>query len=390
MPGRILRWVWRLWVYICIGLLVFALLEGLARVASAVHRRSATAQEHRELEELLRAGATDDTAWVSGYVREAADLQSEWRSYVYWRMAARHGRYINVDRAGIRHTWNPTPSPSPDQLKIFMFGGSAMWGIGARDEFTIPSLVSKKLAHPPATPAWITNFGQLGWVNTQEVIALMLELQRGNIPDIAVFYDSSNDIFSAFQSGIAGIPQNELNRTAEFNVARDADLRPILLRRLAVFRWIERAVRAIGGEPLDGRLRRRAASGELLAASVVDVYVRNFEVVDALASRFGFKARFFWQPTLPTKSNRSPEEQREMSRPRNTQTAELVGQVHKALRERIGTGRYPHIHELSGVFGNDGRMYFLDAVHLLEAGNERVADAMVQRLRDVTKRASRP
>jgi hypothetical protein len=37
-------------------------------------------------------------------------------------------QYINIDERGIRSHWAPTKRRPDDPLKVFMFGGSTMWG----------------------------------------------------------------------------------------------------------------------------------------------------------------------------------------------------------------------------------------------------------------------
>ena len=54
------------------------------------------------------------------------------------------------------------------------------------------------------------------------MIKLQLELRAGNIPDIVIFYDGVNDVYSSFQTYImgqdeAGLPQNNQNRKDDFN-----------------------------------------------------------------------------------------------------------------------------------------------------------------------------
>ena len=60
--------------------------------------------------------------------------------------------------------------------------------------------------------------GESGYVNTQSLLALELELRGGNVPDEVIFYDGVNDVFSTFQNNEAGLPQNEQNRATEFNL----------------------------------------------------------------------------------------------------------------------------------------------------------------------------
>src|SRR5262249_54558306 len=144
-----------------------------------------------------------------------------WVPYVYWRHASHRGEHINIDDAGIRRTWAAPESGDPKQArpKVFLFGGSTMWGVPVRDDFTIPSAVAKKLAGKGA-PADVTNFGETAYVSTQEVMTLVLELRKGHVPDVVVFYDGVNDTASAFQLRAAGLPLFEDNRRQEFNLSK--------------------------------------------------------------------------------------------------------------------------------------------------------------------------
>ena len=51
--------------------------------------------------------------------------------YVYWRQAEFKGKYYNINDQGIRQTWNPSGTDGvshPNDVQVFMFGGSTMWG----------------------------------------------------------------------------------------------------------------------------------------------------------------------------------------------------------------------------------------------------------------------
>ena len=65
-----------------------------------------------------------------------------------------------------------------------------MWGEGARDDYTIPSWL-QRFIYQTTYRARITNFGQEAYVSTQEVLVLFEQFQKGNIPDIVIFYDGS-------------------------------------------------------------------------------------------------------------------------------------------------------------------------------------------------------
>ena len=126
-----------------------------------------------------KADAYPDTSWVVPYYQElekSGDLR--WKSYVYWRRKPYHGEFININSDGIRKTINTATSEFANSaVKVFMFGGSTMWGVGSRDSFTIPSVFARE-----AKNKWINcevvNFGEFGYVSTQEVTQLMLQLQK--------------------------------------------------------------------------------------------------------------------------------------------------------------------------------------------------------------------
>ncbi len=363
-----------------------ALLEGGARVAFALRDHGRPAIDFVPEDRLAAANPGRD--WVEEYLRELRDaLQEEWHSYVYWRSKPYHGRYINIDEEGIRRTWNSSMSPSRNQLRIFMFGGSTMWGYGARDDFTIPSLVSKKLNSQSARAAWVVNLGETGYVSTQEVITLMLELRRGNVPDIAVFYDGVNDAWAAFQSGVAGIPQNEINRVVEFNLRDQLNWRGGFVEKLALYR-LSRIARPFG-DPLS----RVSASGHFvspsLANAVVDAYLGNVRLVNALAREFGFRAVFFWQPTIYSKNYLSDSEEgwRVPSSERIVRRVPIFADEHRifneAFRQKMKAGKFDNVYDLSRLFADDARTIFIDRFHVSEPGNDRIADAVVQALRGV-------
>ena len=73
-----------------------------------------------------------------------------------------------------------------------MLGGSSLWGFGARDDQSIPSLV----VHAMYERGWrveLKNLAEIGYVSTQEFVALYRELQAGYRPDVVIFYDGVND-----------------------------------------------------------------------------------------------------------------------------------------------------------------------------------------------------
>ena len=178
-----------------------------------------------------------------------------------------------------------------------------MWGTGARDDYTIPSALSKMLAQVFPSRVRVTNFGQGGYVNTQEMILLFRELQRGSRPDILIFYDGYNDTFAAFQNRAAGMPQNENKRIQEFNIlnrSRTRDFFWEVLKRSNLYNLMEGVhTKLFGTKPLP------PLSPEMQSQLVVGVlknYSMNKTIVKAVAEKMGFLPVFYWQPSPYTRT----------------------------------------------------------------------------------------
>jgi lysophospholipase L1-like esterase len=385
MRDRITRGFRSAWINVGVALLILAMLEGTFQLVFWTRDRGRPAAGFLPEDRMVRV--YPGQSWVHPYMSELGGaLHEQWRSYVYWRSRPYRGSFINIDGHGIRQTWNGSPASSPNRLKIFMFGGSTMWGWGSRDEFTIASLTSKRLAKQLTSTPWVVNYGEPGYVSTQEVITLMLELRQGNIPDIAIFYDGVNDAWSAFQNGVAGIPQNEFNRVTEFNARDRLNVRGGFLEKLGLYRFTRSVAGGLGRSESTGSAQRRSRDSALVG-DTVDVYFANVKLVNALAREFGFRTVFFWQPTMYSKKVLSPEEDRwrREGEGRSGRTTRAFADDYRAFdaafKRRLQSGQVANVYDLSGIFERDPRTIFIDRFHVSEVGNETVAGAIADVVR---------
>jgi lysophospholipase L1-like esterase len=370
------------WLIIGITVLLLCLLEGIFALAFLLTDRLSgsgrSAADHPVV-----ADTYADPSWVHKYYKEFHRSRAvQWKSYVYWRRRPYRGDHINVDTDGIRRTtvMEARPQGANPAVKIFMFGGSALWGTGARDAFTIPSLLAKAL-HNQDVDAEIINFGEGGYVSTQEVITLLLRLQQGHLPDLVIFYDGVNDTYSAYQQHVAGLPQNEFNRVQEFNLSKSHQFkqrRAMVLQdvanRLATVRllrgWSE-AESVTTPLPLD----HRVSDPGTLARKVLDTYRSNIELVKALSAHYRFKYLFYWQPTIFQKGHLTAYESRKREKmqaiePFFNQTYDIVRQSQLAEKSTYS------FHDLSLVFSDLQAPVYIDWCHLGESGNEIIAKRM--------------
>ncbi len=379
------------WVILGITLILIVVCEAGLRLALTTRDRLLDRQpltEDKYENRAARADAYRGTEWAQ-YVEELG-RQIVWSPYVYWRSVPHRARYTNVNQNGLRVTWNPPVrdgADDPPPVRVFTFGGSTMWGWGTRDDHTIASYLSK-LLYEKGYRTEVTNYGQIGYVSTQEVIALLRHIQRGDVPDIVLFYDGINDVFSAHQNGAAGISRNEVARRAEFNLSsRPKQLawrwgREVLAGNLWGFHRL-----ATG---LQHRMRPRApphtgSQAPLLSDEVVRQTVRTYEanltLVESLGRSYGFDPLFYWQPVIFSKRHRSPYEQYWAERFLFIEQMHDIEQMYDAIYRRIQRSQAlnsrPHFHNLSALFDDVEEPYYRDYCHVSEAGNRLIAAAMV-------------
>jgi lysophospholipase L1-like esterase len=315
---RVAREIRDVWIIAGITLFMFVVLESALSLAFIIKDRLNDSEQSLPDRRVI-ADAYGNASWVNDYFKEfRSTSEARWTPYVYWRRPPFNGQYIHVDAGGIRRTVHlgSRHAQGSGTVRIAMFGGSTLWGTGARDAFTIPSLLAAELQkHGVATE--ITNYGESGYVSTQEVILLMTVLQKGDIPQLVIFYDGVNDTYSAYQERAAGFPQNESNRAQEFNLSKSNRLGSRLrmdLRdgaaMLSTTRFLNGVLKRTGiqwGERTTvnpGNFGRNAiADDDSLAHAVIDVYQANIGLVTALSRHYDFDFLFYWQPTIFQKAH---------------------------------------------------------------------------------------
>jgi lysophospholipase L1-like esterase len=391
-----------------VSLALFATLEVSLAVAFAVRGRWHVPAPNFRGE----ADTYADRNWARAYYRDLDRFEQartiRWSPYVYWRRVPYQSNDINITADGLRRTVNVAPPTAGRETRhVFMFGGSTMWGLGAGDDSTLPSLVAQELHRlDPDVPLDFTNFGQYAYVSTQGLLELTRQLQEGHIPDLVVFLDGVNDTFAAFQLGVPGLPFDEHRREMELNLS----VRPEVLRSAAQYvasglsttRLVNGLGEALGLR--DGLVRsiplqyeQQLSDRATLARAVVDTYFNNIRLVQALADSYGFATLFYWQPVIYLKPHLSAYERESIDRDFNypgmkdfyLQTYDSVGR-HIELMERPPRG----FHDISRIFSEIREPMFVDFNHMGDRGNRviarRIADDLVVGLktRSIIRRQS--
>jgi len=370
------------WLILGIGLLFFSVVEILLSLFVVDHF---TPPDPRNPDVRAKADAYKDVSWGDDYFKEFNEsFDARWEPYVYWRRKPYKGKYIAIDSSCLRFTPNPEFA-AEHVLRIFMFGGSTMWGTGARDSFTIPAILARELLGR-GVKAEVINFGESGFVTTQEVIALLREVQKGNIPDAVVFYDGINDTYSAYQQGTPGLAQNESHRVQEFNMLkRLPELRGLVFIDFVNNLAIVRLARIVLGIT---ELETKPDFDAVVAEQAVELYFKNMELVKALGASYRFKCQFYWQPTIFGKYKRSKYEQAEYDSQKHLEKPYV--ETYRMIREKATLlTDDKSFRNLSDIFLLEGKPVYIDWMHLSERGNAVIAAAMAENMLSLFQSPSR-
>ncbi len=322
-------------------------------------------------------------AWTGRFVADQDAIGSarvRYEPFTVWRRPPYASETVNVgpDRQRVV----PGSDCTPGARKIWFFGGSSMWGTSSPDWATIPALFRAEMHERTTAPLCVRNFGESAWSSTQEVIALVKALQRGELPDVAVFYDGANDLNFAFENGDPyghaqfAIVRRQFDRSRRSRGGgRGVERSPSELLRWFAPNLAARVDQAWPVAP-EQAAGHRLDPGEL-AAEAVRVLRLNREVVRALASRFGFEVHFFWQPYLVAgRKPLAPGEEQMMASARRYRPGFLsMVEFANAL---VASGQAPDETDLSRVFEGTTEQVYTDPVHVTPRGNELVVRAMVR------------
>lgn len=241
-----------------------------------------------------------------------------------------------------------------------------MWGWTARDSGTIPAFLVRTLHERGVDDVAVENFAQISFNLTQGVITLLLEVRRGNIPDVAVFLDGANEIATAWAQGRAGASPNEHLAAEAYMLGRRTFSQELI--GLGRHSRLVRRLRMALGEPAFASAPGATAE---LCNDIASYYANLVHSASAIGRHFGFEVVFFWQPVLATTGKPLTPFEQSLDVPAGY--AELV-RACAAQADSLLASSAVHYEPLHAVFDSETASMYTDAVgHLTEQGNKIVA-----------------
>lgn len=301
---------------------------------------------------------------------EAADNLT-YHQYVLWRRLPYDGKFVSIDQEGIRRTLHTHCDDRT--FTVWMFGDSAMWGAGAPDEATIPSLMASDY-EKAGKLACIVNYAEKGWSNTQEMVALIEQLKHtARKPDIVLFYDGGSDAFGAYQSGRADVHQNYIsfkNFLDEWAAAQKSGF--TYLKRTNTYNLLARIADKVPYHNENDPVPAAARDVETLSAAVVDNYLKNMDIVNALARQYNFRAIFAWYPNMAVGHKRLTQFEQQVLN-LEYETFPDVGTMYAATYQKAREVKSPDFYYLADLLDDQKDSLYVGISHLKPEGNEIVA-----------------
>jgi len=301
--------------------------------------------------------------------------------------------HIHIDTNGTRLTTNSSSSKSAK--KIFMLGGSTLWGFNVSDQETIPSYVAREL-NSVSSDFTVMNYSNPGYNSSQEVNYLIKKLKKGNIPNTVIFYDGCNDLqvktmYTVPQSvyheqeiidNIGNIwnfdrPNLDVNRSI-FGIEFISNLHQFAFKYIKLYRYPNKIFNKI--------LKRTAQpeqqiythqfnpmDAEYISNLVAEEFLTNVALLDKLAQVYKFNYILVWQPLIYNKENKTTEETSVFNK-----YDKNFGQVYDLALKKIESKQSKYFYNLTTIFNSYTNSFFIDPCHVTGEGNEIIAKKIVE------------
>ena len=313
--------------------------------------------------------------------------------YYHYKSSKVETHYANIENNGLRKT---IKNPKKDAKKIYMFGGSTLWGLGVPDKYTIPSIISEKIG-----PNFdLINFGEGSFVSGQEFNLLIEQLNNGNIPDAVIFYDGVNDAYAgSYSPGIPGSLTQHLEMEKVYKAYQERSSQDDRIK--LAFKYTMSYIREVLGTTsywkiasylkhknanvsVNKSVRLKTDVNELnhKAKRVIDIYENRIKQIKAISDAYGFKVYFFWQPDLMSGIRKPIGFEQEIVKSLGPSFKESVSKVYDYARIRFANQENNNIYFIADLFKDVDFPLYMDDCHVDARGNMIISAKIVNLLHE--------
>jgi len=224
----------------------------------------------------------------------------QYESFTQFKESPYSSRYVNVSPFGFRITKNQGPWPPRKDLHrtIFLFGGSTTFCYGLPDVQTVASHLQDMFV-ADGVDARVYNFGRGHYFSSQERALFVKLLAADTIPDVAIFIDGVNEFFYPGDEPVFSRMLQECGKRRAHEDAGPLEAWRRALMQLPVGKVLQPKAPPIHhrGPDLSSEDGTEPPTDPQMIEHIVDRYATNKRIIDGVASVFGVKTVFVWQPT---------------------------------------------------------------------------------------------
>ena len=297
-----------------------------------------------------------------------------YKSFIEFRRAIQNHKYTNIDPPyHVRRSVNQSLDDS-----VWFFGGSTIWGTGASNKGTIPSLYAKK------TNLKVYNFGESGWTSRHSLNMFMNVLVDNHRPKKVVFYDGVNDIVAGCRRENNIIPAS----------AQEHEIRTILksgnIQKLFVsfYKWLKSPFNYFASKKLinsknDFILNGYDCAEKNKSVQIIKNLMQNWYSAYLISESVDADFLAVLQPTRWTST--SP--QKYIKDPNSPRVKKSLNYIYPLIQKKINETcieSYPKDFCTKIVDGtswtNSKKPLYFDFCHISEQGNELVTLGIIKSL----------
>jgi len=310
----------------------------------------------------------------------------EYKPYIGWNRKEFNGQYVNINTDGMRDTWHPKKNEKEDLPKIFVFGGSTVWGTGVDDNRTIPSELSKIFIENN-DPHIVYNFGESGYSITNNIMELIVNLKNGNIPDKAIFYNGSNLVHQTYNEGDPKINPFMKTFAARMNYGNyhkssldhfRLAIHKIIFNHSKIVKILDNFLKNEKSESYDPSPIPNESFTKITSNRIIDYYTDCLVLLDNIAKGYGFEIIFIWQPTIFTESLVFDIEKSFDQLSHNEQLSDIF----ILCNQKLSSLKLKNFYNMTNVFYNKTEPIFIDFTHITGDGNRIIAEKIYSILLD--------
>jgi hypothetical protein len=253
---------------------------------------------------IMEAPAVAGEPWAAQHGEDVAEFQLSGGRYVPYVVTGYHEFQSPTVNTTDEERSSYRPDGGNEPLSVAFFGGSVMFGIGQRDEHTIPSAFARA-AEDAGVEVEVHNYGYPGWVAWQELQLFERLLARGRQYDLAIFLDGFNEVHlqeaspspDPTHNGVqvfGGLVEQFVDqRQSEPGVGDGlSDLGAAYGRQSAAVRLWER----LTADSEEAGTVSSPPDPDAVVDNALDIYARARALARVLGDQHDVPVRFFWQP----------------------------------------------------------------------------------------------